>query len=145
MTDAMIKRLTDIAGELDTGMACFLHRQTGELISFPDPDKFADIGPDDWQAERALVDTHPDEYIRIQPMSSRESFGLMEKFAEQLSDESFRDKLRNTLSQSKPFQRFRMLIHESDYRQDWFIFRDAKTVEWLWNQLRDRWLPGFMI
>ena len=128
MTDQQYQQLKTIADDLQMGMVCYLHRQTGAVISFPDSRQFPDTT--DWQTEVDLVATDPDSYVAITPMSSRESFQIMEQFADQLSDEAFRNRLLHALGQPKPFQRFKSLVDESDpYRQQWYDFRDAKTIE----------------
>ena len=118
-------------------MACYLHRETHEYISFPNPQQFPDTA--DWQDDIDTVTNNPDDYIAIEPMNSRESFGLMEQFTDELPAGSAQERLRHALTQSKPFRRFKDTIDDmGDYRQQWFTFRDAKTVEWLRGQLRNR-------
>lgn len=98
---AHYKRLLDIAYELDTGMICYVHRQTGELISFPDPAQF--LNTSDWQAKVDFVATDPNSYVAITPMSNRASFQVMEDFADFVPSDSLRNQLRYALGHPKPF------------------------------------------
>ena len=53
----------------------------------------------------------------------------MVKYAEQLDNARLRAQLVNALYNPKPFANFKRIIDNSDYRQDWFDFKD--------NQLQD--------
>ena len=129
-TDEQLKKVAD---ELETGVKCYLHRQTGELLAFPDPDQFPDT--DAWQQEIDQLEADPDDYRQITSMSSRESFRVMEQFIATIDSPAFRNRLLYALDQTKPFRRFKQLIDESEYRQQWFSFRQSQTVEWLQKQL----------
>lgn len=132
------EQLKEIAGALDTGMTCCIHRQTGELIAFPDPDRFADFELEGWQNELDKVAAEPEAYFEITPMSSRESFQIMELFVEKVVTGPLQDRLLRLLSQSKPFRRFKDEIDNSEvYRQRWFAFREQQTSEWLREQLSE--------
>lgn len=131
LTNDQLKTIVD---ELATGIRCYLHRLTGELITFPNIDQFADTNA--WQEEMANVDAQPDAYLEITSMSSRESFQIMERFIEQVASDAFRNRLLYAIGQPKPFRRFKQVIDESgEYRQEWFTFRQSQTVEWLRQQL----------
>lgn len=130
LSDEQLKKVVD---ELETGMKCYLHRQTSELIAFPDPDQFPDA--DDWQQEMDEIEAHPDDYLEITPMSSRESFRVMERFVDTIDSQAFHNRLLYALDQPKPFRRFKQLIDESEYRQQWFSFRESETIKWLREQL----------
>jgi hypothetical protein len=130
LSDEQLKKVVD---ELETGMKCYLHQQTGELIAFPDPDQFPDT--DDWQQEMDEIEANPDNYLEITPMSSRESFRIMKQFVDTIDSQAFRNRLLYALDQPKPFRRFKQLIDESEYRQHWFPFRESETINWLREQL----------
>ena len=131
LSDDQLKKIVD---ELSTGLRCYLHRQSGEVISFPDVDQYPDV--DAWQEAIDQVETTPNDYLEITPMSSRESFQLMERFIDVVDSEAFRNRLVYALNQPKPFRRFKQLVDESgEYRQRWFLFRERQTIDWLREQL----------
>lgn len=130
LRDDQLKKIVD---ELETGMKCYLHRQTGEIIAFPDPDQFPDT--DAWQQEIDQVETDADDYLEITPISGRESFRVMERFVDTIDSQAFRNRLLYALDQPKPFRRFKQLVDESEYRQYWFSFRESETIKWLREQL----------
>jgi hypothetical protein len=131
LSDEQLKKLVD---ELETGIKCYLHRQTSEVIAFPDPDQFPDT--DDWHQEMDQVEADPNDYLEITPMSSRESFQIMERFINVVDSQAVRNRLLYALNQPKPFQRFKQLIDESGkYRQQWFAFHESRAIKWLRDQL----------
>ena len=70
-------------------------------------------------------------------MDSMQSFRVMEDFANSLSDDAFRDRLIHQLSQRKPFSKFKWTIDNSNYRQDWFDFKEQAYLQWVRQQLID--------
>ena len=51
----------------------------------------------------------------------------MELFVEQLSDQNLKSELENVLTKKKPFQNFKYKVDHSDFRQNWFDFKQ-KTL-----------------
>ena len=133
LTEAQLK---EIAGELDLGKTCCIHRRTGALVSFPDPDRFTDFELEGWQDKLDKVAAEPEAYFEITPMSSRESFQLMELFVEEVVTGPLHARFFRILSQPKAFRRFKDEVEHSEmYRQQWFAFRDQHTIDWLKEQL----------
>jgi hypothetical protein len=42
------EKINKIAGELDCGLKCFVHKENGALISYPDELNYLDFNPDEW-------------------------------------------------------------------------------------------------
>jgi hypothetical protein len=60
----------------------------------------------------------------------------MEAFAEQLPNKiEFKLKLFQALNKNKPFRKFKFLIENSVYRQEWFTFKALKIQEWVEEQI----------
>lgn len=100
-TDEQIK---EVAEELQNGMNCYVHRKTARIVSFPDPIHFSETDDEFWPVAHAEVEAHPDDYLEIDPMSSRRSFQVMEEFANALPDEKYKNRLFDILSLAKPFR-----------------------------------------
>ena len=47
----------------------------------------------------------------------------MEQFVEQIIDENLKTKLENVLANKKPFQNFKSVIDNSNFRKNWFEFK----------------------
>ncbi len=130
--------IREMAEHLLCGNLCFLNTITGDFEYHPAE---MDLFPDEenpWQEVIDKLDNNWDDYIRIEPMNSSQSFAVMESFADQLEADGFRKKLLAALSRPKPFRNFNYLIHESDFRQEWFDFREERNIEWVREQISDR-------
>ncbi len=75
--------------------------------------------------------------IRIEPLDSLESFQIMEKFIECCipDKENIKEKLWHDISGPKPFQRFKIRINNSQYRQSWFDFKQKQLEMYVREQL----------
>ena len=120
------------------GMVCYVHQRTGQLISFPDPDRFAEFDDQEWVAEIERIKTNPEAYWKVVRMSNQEEFQLMETFANCETAEPLRSQLLTILSQAKPFRYYKEAIDRSGvYRQAWHSFREQGWLNWLERQLPD--------
>lgn len=128
------KDIKEIASELDIGMICFYHPPTGEIESYPDPDDIL-FEPEPWQEIMDKIDNDFDNYVRFEKMSSRQGYGVMEDFALSLNDENFKKKCLNLLQRRKPFHNFKDLVEFSDYREDWFAFKNQASIDWVKKQM----------
>ncbi|MBN9350708.1 MAG: hypothetical protein J0H55_08480 [Chitinophagaceae bacterium] len=63
--------------------------------------------------------------IIFEPLSSYESFRIMENFINQIPDGNERTELENLIRRPRPFARFNAFIHNSEYKQNWFDFREV--------------------
>ena len=82
------------------------------------------------------IDEEPDRYHQIEPLISRQSFQIMEDFAESLPASSWKSRLIDALSLNKPFRRFRDAVHaDLKLRDQWFAFQrealKARARHWL--------------
>ncbi|MBD3630295.1 hypothetical protein [Cyclobacterium sp.] len=128
------KQIEEIADLLDCGMLCFYHRPTGTVESHPDPDDpFFD--PEPWEDLMEKIEADWTNYDRFEKMDSREAYQVMENFAFSLDDVVFREEILHELSKRKPFQHFKMLIDDSEYRQDWFDFKKNAYIEFVKEQI----------
>lgn len=126
--------IKEIAQELDCGNDCYYNPKTNELITIPnfgemlDEDEFRES----FGAELKKVKKNKADFIKIEVLESFESFKIMERFITQIADEQFQAELEIILERKKPFQNFKNTIDNSDYRQNWFDFKQnalEKIVE----------------
>jgi hypothetical protein len=59
----------------------------------------------------------------------------MERFVERLSDKKFQAELKNTLANRRSFQNFKQKIDDSEFRQDWFEFKQSELEKIVESQL----------
>jgi hypothetical protein len=64
--------------------------------------------------------------IEIEPLESHESFKIMENFVNHLKSGKEADRLAQAVNGHKPFANFNHLIHDSQYRENWFAFRQRE-------------------
>lgn len=129
--------IKSIAEEIDMGMICFLNTDTLEVESvlgesYNTCSDFEDF----YQEVYDKVDNWVN-VIRIEPPQSWQSFKIMEDFIETcISDnDSVKKRLWNALSKRKPFQNFKFIIDDSQYRQCWFDFKQSKLEQFVLEEL----------
>lgn len=131
------KAIKEIAENLDCGMICYVHKETKEIKSIIDSDNYHD---DDelWGEDINEIENNWDKYLKIDKMSSRDGFQIMEDFIEQVSNNEIKNRLIYALNRNKPFKNF---TYEVDYneevRQQWFRFKTYKYEEWVRRYLED--------
>jgi len=133
MTKEQIK---EIAGNLDMGFRCLVHKKSLELKFITDEGKHPDMELESWAAELKAIKKARSQYLEIEGMDSRDSFRVMEEFIEWVDDEQLREKLRQALIRPRPFWNFKFEIDNSGpFRDKWFAFKEKQLMEWVEEQL----------
>ena len=129
--------INEIAQELDCGNECYYNPKTNELITIPNIGKILDEKEfrDAFGADLKKVKENKAEFIKIEVLESFESFKIMERFIAQIADKQFQSELENILERKKPFQNFKNRIDNSDYRQNWFDFKQNELEKIVETQL----------
>jgi hypothetical protein len=124
-------RIREITQELEMGFRCFFHKETGELLSFPDEFKYPGQDLDAWAEDIEKFETDPFSSTEVEPIHSDDSFQIMADFAEQLrGDVRLQDRLVNALNRKHPFRNFKFIIDNSGkYREQWFEYKDARLMQ----------------
>lgn len=129
-------QIKDIVIELEIGMVCFIHKDTGEMISYPDELRIPFFEEELWEELIKKVEDNEDKYIRIEGMDSHDSFKVMERFAENVDDKEIQRRLFHALDRPKPFHNFKNEIdYYDEYRKMWFEFKEKETIEWVKKEL----------
>ncbi len=125
-------QLSDIAQELEMGMECYVHKQTGELKSIPEEM----IDDEQWEDVMEEIENDAENYIEIERMNSSNSYKVMERFIDTVEDKQLADRLYNAINVSKPFHNFRYELDYSDeYLKKWYAFKSKEMIEWVKQQL----------
>src|SRR5438045_3264544 len=83
--------LNHIAGSMEAGEKCFIHKKTLQVITYPE-DYLLELEADDymenmpWKEEMEKVRQDADNFIEIEKMSSVESYRVMEEFVDSLEN-----------------------------------------------------------
>lgn len=128
--------IKDIAQNLEMGMACWYHITSGKVLRAPDR-MHHDIADEElWEDVFKEVEEKMHESIAFECLDTHESFRVMESFAEnEVGDKVLQAKLVTALTIKKPFRNFKFLIDNSDYREAWFAFKEARYIEHVKEQL----------
>src|SRR5690606_14073320 len=96
----------------------YVHLETGEVI------RIVDGIADPAMHQRVMKD---DDYLRVDPVSSREQYRWMERFIATVEDPELRDKLVRSIDGKGAFRRFKdvLMAYPVD-RERWFAFRSER-------------------
>ncbi len=76
-------------------------------------------------------------FIRIEKPESFESFKFMEHFVDSVLPEGrLKEQFWQILNRRHPFREFNHLIHNCQYREDWFQFKQKELEEYVRRQLK---------
>ena len=121
------KAVKEIADGLTAGFTYYLNMDTGETDEiFPGMDFDPEDEEDQDEEDKDRIEfMYPDWEHRMffEPLESQESFRIMSDFTDSLKDDKLQHRLVNTLNNRKPFANFKFIVENSEYRQDWFDFR----------------------
>lgn len=130
--------IKQIAQELDCGFDCYYNFKTNEIVPIPslshiaDEDDFKECFQDDLEK----IKKHKADFVKIEVLQSFQSFKIMELFVEQLPDKKLQVELESVLANKKPFQNFKHKIDHSDFRQNWFDFKQKEIEKKVETELK---------
>lgn len=132
--------LFDIIDLIDEGEIVYIHRQTQEILSYPDPARWNESEYIDLiESVKARAAAEPDQFVVLDPPDPRDSFHIMEDFVFTVEDEHLRNRLLEALESKKPFRYFRSTVEDSPLRDAWYDFKDARMKEWVLEMLARVW------
>lgn len=123
---------------MDCGFDCYYNVKTEEIITIP---SFSNISDEDdfkkaFEEDFRKIKKQKPDLIRFEVLESFESFKIMKRFIEQLSDQKLRTELENILVNKKPYQNFKNRIDQSDFRQSWFDFKQKELEKRVETEMR---------
>jgi len=124
----------NVAQDIDTGEVCFINIKTYEYEGVPkelllNPDEYFDITGEEFKYKNW------DNYIKIEPLESDASFEIMENFANNLSDVKLTNMLSYALNNRKPFANFKNVIDNSQYREQWFDYKQKQLEKYVYGEI----------
>lgn len=139
MEGSMSKIIKEIADNLDCGFDSYYNFKTKDIVSIPNFSNFSDEEEfyKSFKADLEKVTKNEADYIKIEVLESFESFKIMERFVDQMSENQLKSKLENVLQNKNPFQNFKYSIENSDYRKPWFEFKKNELEKIVKNRLDD--------
>jgi hypothetical protein len=109
----------------------FLDRSTGQVITVVTGDPEAPL-------RKRQIAENIQNFVRVEPASSREQYRWMERFVSSVSDPALRERLIISIDGKGAFRRFKdVLLAYPAERERWFSYR-ADLLHWhIHNWLRD--------
>ena len=140
------EQIHEIAERIDADEICYINVSTGEIIFMMNDEMLSDYGISwedenenfdsdcpDWQKDMyAKIKTDMnkiyswgcEDTIRIEKPEAHEAFKFMESFVENVIPEGkLKQKFWNALSKKHPFRNFNDIVHDCEYRENWFEFK----------------------
>ena len=77
-----------------------------------------------------------EKFVIVRKPESNEAFRFMEDFVEEVIPGQLQEKYWNALNRRGPFANFNNLVHNSEYREEWFKFKLEKLIEYVKEELR---------
>ena len=121
------------------GATHFVDLTNGKIVFIPDEYQIEKISPDrlakyrDW--EKDCIRTYLEhDLIAIEPVPTRDSFHVMEKFVETRSHHE-QQKLIMALNRKHPFSNFKYAAEELAILQQWYDFKNEAD-----GQMAEKWL-----
>ena len=123
------EKINEIAEEIDSGCRCYINSSTGNFISIPKDYDLDDTGA--WDNDIKEIERNANKYFEIEPMSSKDTFNIMELFIDSIeSGSKIKFELIDAIRRPKPFRHFRSIIDASGtIRENWFDFKKMKLIE----------------
>ncbi|MEM6717814.1 MAG: UPF0158 family protein [Bacteroidota bacterium] len=124
------KTISEIADHIMMGERCFLDKKTAAIHHFPaDIDDLLMAFSEEEEeyinavAELEKIEDAIENYIEFEPLTSSESYDIMDDFVYEMQNSTLKEKLIHALNNKSPFANFKYLIDHSDQRQNWFDYR----------------------
>lgn len=130
------ENLNDIAQSLEAGMKVYLNKDNYAYKEILDMDRMG-LYLDEPDEELEEIEENWENYTVISQMESYEAFRVMENFVDEVPDRNLQEQLIKILNRRSPFANFKAEIDESDYRQQWFDFKNQQYIEYVKDHLRN--------
>jgi hypothetical protein len=109
----------------------FVDTRTGEVVVVVE-------GAPEAGELRTRVAANPENYVKIEPASSREQYKWMEQFVVMVDDPALRERLLIAIDGKGAFRRFKdVLLNYPTERERWFNYR-AELLHWQIQQWMER-------
>jgi Uncharacterised protein family (UPF0158) len=130
--------IKEIAEQMECSCVSYFNPKTLELISLPA--QIIEDGDSDgfFESEMEIIENRAEEFICFETLESSDSFRIMENFVESLPKSTAEKALFNAINGPKPFRNFNHIIHDSEFRNDWFEFRKNAYIDYVNDILESR-------
>ena len=144
-SEDLINALEDHSDSFDY----FLDLENGNVVllssdDFEDEFEEDPVNLDGYNHE--IVENNPGRFIFINPISSRESFKIMEDFVSTILNELIKNTLSIALSKRKPFRNFKdELNHLPEIQKEWYKYHEIEMEKLAYEWLKDNDITAELI
>jgi Uncharacterised protein family (UPF0158) len=132
LSEDQYKRIGD---ELEAGLKVYIHKKTLNIISLFEGNEFGDFEPNEDDEEYQEIEENSNEYFLIEKMDSRDFYRVMADFVENINDQKDNQFFKNVLNGHKPMANFNFHIHNSEYRESWFVHKKQAYIDYAKNEI----------
>lgn len=139
MKTASASTIQNIVRLLDNGFIVYVHKETCDVTAIPEFDEFADFN-DSTELASEEIERHPEQYLNVKGMNSRELFNTMMDFATDQVELDVSKKLVEALRKPNGVRHFKDCVRTLDPKilMEWLAFRDEKIQRYIKNKLLRR-------
>ena len=131
--NTLIKEIAFALQMYSDNMNYYLKIDTNEIVMTIDPSY---VDNPELQKELKEIESNPDNYIHIKPVTSYDAFDLMEGFATKIEDDVLQSKLMNSFSKRKPFAKFKHTVNYfPQYRDECYKYKEE-----FYENAAEKWL-----
>lgn len=127
------KVIKEIAENMGANLISYFNPDTFEIEIYHENMIMEMYDEDDEDEEWLNPELKWDNCITVDPLESCDSFRIMERFVDQLMNKKEAACLSQALNGAKPFANFNHIIHNSEFRQYWFDFRQKELEKYVIN------------
>lgn len=109
----------EIADNMGAQLISFVVPETLEIDAVPQQLEYVDI-------DKQVYISDWENRVKIDPLDSHDSYEIMENFVAQFPNNREKNRLSAAVSGYKPFASFNRIIHQSEFREKWFEFRQKE-------------------
>ncbi|MCP4501540.1 MAG: hypothetical protein GY822_16400 [Deltaproteobacteria bacterium] len=107
----------------------YLERETGEIRSLFSGSQSSE--------EMEEIRSHPEKFIKLEPVPSREQYRMMERFIDTVIQPNLKAKLTDSIVGKGAFRRFKDAVAKSpEERKRWFAYRDVLLHRFIFEWLK---------
>lgn len=129
-----IKTIVEEMSMQNDEISAYLNRKTGDVVFLSDEDISLAQGGEEqvgfvapWQVEvieQARQVITSDDYVVLPDLSDISEYDIMERYCHSIADHRVRADLIRCIEGRGAFRRFKDMIRETGYADDWYQYRD---------------------
>lgn len=122
--------------DIQSGFDIYINTDTGESKSILNSMNYGENAGDIWKDEYQDMNDRWKNYIKIEPPQSYDVFEIIENFINNLPDSIIKSNFIENLNKQKSLSYINEIIENSEFREEWYIFKDSYYFSYLDRNLK---------